>query len=468
MTANIMIISGFRASSRLSLSPYYSLIPLQRRLYASYPSHSPPHRHREMVEMTRRRIHGNGDSADKAKSPTTGAVGEREHHDHDHRPSNTQPHTHSHSHGIFGGHSHSHSHGHGHDGHDHGGGLIETLQSGGDRGSRVTLVGLGANVLLTSAKGAAGWYMNSAALLADAGHSLSDLLGDFVVLFSWRLSRRPPSRRYPFGLAKFETVGTGIVSFLLIAGALGIGSHSLSLLLSVLSETALSLTAGPLQTALLSITAAAHNVPGFGLIAAHSHGHAHGHVLDLNAAWFAAASIVSKEWLFRITRKVADQENSPVLLANAYHHRSDAYSSVVALVAILGSGWFPALPLDPIGGFLVSIVIFQQGLSIFKGAFYEMTDASAPEPVLRSLSSSLDKLREDSHLKSSFLHFRGLRARRAGSQLFVNLHVGIPGSLTAFELSQLEEQIVAALKAERKDVKEVHVQFEVVSEKDGE
>ena len=70
----------------------------------------------------------------------------------------------------------------------------------------------------------------------------------------------------------------------------------------------------------------------------------------MNAAWFAAVSIVSKEWLFRITRKVADEENSPVLLANAYHHRSDAYSSVVALVAILGSGWFPTLPLDPIGG----------------------------------------------------------------------------------------------------------------------
>lgn len=120
-------------------------------------------------------------------------------------------------------------------------------------------------------------------------------------------------------------------------------------------------------------------------------------------------------------------------------------------------------------GFLVSIVIFQQGLSIFKGAFYEMTDASAPEPVLRSLSGSLDKLREDDpHLKSSLLHVRGLRARRAGSQLFVDLHVGVPGTLTAFELSQVEEQIVAALKAERKDVKEVHVQFEVASEKDGE
>jgi divalent metal cation (Fe/Co/Zn/Cd) transporter len=125
---------------------------------------------------------------------------------------------------------------------------------------------------------------------------LLDLLGDIIVLFSWCLSRRPPSRRYPFGLAKFETVGTGLVSILLIVGALGIGSHSLSLLLSVLPETALPVPAGPPQTALVSITAAAHNVPGLGLIAAHSHAHAHahGHVLDLNAAWFAAASIVSK------------------------------------------------------------------------------------------------------------------------------------------------------------------------------
>jgi divalent metal cation (Fe/Co/Zn/Cd) transporter len=112
-------------------------------------------------------------------------------------------------------------------------------------------------------------------------------------------------------------------------------------------------------------------------------------------------------------------------------------------------------------------VIFQQGLSIFKGAFWEMTDASVPEPVLRSLSRSLDKLREDPHLKSSFLHVRDLRARRAGSQLFVNLHVGVPGILTALELNQLEKQIVATLKAERKDVKEVHVQFEVIPERDG-
>jgi divalent metal cation (Fe/Co/Zn/Cd) transporter len=92
-----------------------------------------------------------------------------------------------------------------------------------------------------------------------------------------------------------------------------------------------------------------------------------------------------------------------------------------------------------------------------------MTDASAPEPVLRSLSRSLDKLLEDPRLKASLLHVRRLRARRAGSHLFVNLSVEVPGALTAFELDQLERQIVAALKAARKDVKEVDIHFEVVS-----
>jgi divalent metal cation (Fe/Co/Zn/Cd) transporter len=125
------------------------------------------------------------------------------------------------------------------------------------------------------------------------------------------------------------------------------------------------------------------------------------------------------------------------------------------------------LVLMPRTGLLVSVVILQQGLAIFKGAFWEMTDASAPEPIIRSLSHSLDKLLEDPHLKTSVLHMGGLRARRAGSHLFVNLSIGVPGDLSALQLDQLEKRIVAALKADRKDVKEVHVQFEVTSGSNG-
>lgn len=237
------------------------------------------------------------------------------------------------------------------------------MRDAGDRGSRITLLGLFVNVGLTSAKGIAGWYMHSASLLADAGHSLSgtfipcvtmsiliaipqDLLGDFVTLFCWKLSRKPPSERYPYGFAKFETLGTTTVSFLLIGGALGIGFHSYHLLMEALSGTVPTLPPGQLHDILQHVASVGHHVPSVG------HAHTHVDVLDPNAAWFAAVSVLLKEWLYRITKKVADEEHSPVLYANAVHHRSDAYSSFVALFAILGSSIFPALPLDPLGGTL--------------------------------------------------------------------------------------------------------------------
>lgn len=231
----------------------------------------------------------------------------------------------------------------------------------GDRGSQITLVGLFANIGLTGVKGLAGWYMHSASLLADAGHSLSgssqcpyfcpviltsvfivDLLGDFVTLFCWKLSRELPSERYPYGFAKFETLGTTTISLLLIGGALGIGFHSYHLLVSALSETASTLAPGPMQDILENVTSVVPPLPVIG--------HSHVHTVDPNAAWFAAISVLIKEWLYRITKNVADQEGSPVLLANAIHHRSDAYSSLVAFFAILGTWFLPAIPLDPIGG----------------------------------------------------------------------------------------------------------------------
>jgi cation diffusion facilitator family transporter len=290
---------------------------------------------------------GNGSTTPRRENGTERHVHE---HELEHEP------THSHSHSIFSSHSH------GEDGHNHGAEkILEALQGSDDPGSRITLIGLFSNVGLTAAKGVAGVYMHSASLLADAGHSLSgqsrsfmaspvakpfntklDLLGDFVTLFCWRLSRKPPSDRYPYGFAKFETIGTTTVSLLLIGGALGIGFHSWHLLVEALSETVASMPPGSVQHILQNVTSVAHHVPAIG--------HSHVHDLDPNAAWFAAVSIVAKEWLYRATKKVADQEGSPVLLANAIHHRSDAYSSLVALFAILGSWFYPTLPLDPIGG----------------------------------------------------------------------------------------------------------------------
>lgn len=182
---------------------------------------------------------------------------------------------------------------------------------------------------------------------ADSVFCDIDLLGDFVVLFCWNFSRRPPSERYPYGFAKFETLGTTTISLLLIGGALGIGVHSYHLLLATLTETLPTIPSGTLHTIVENITLIAPELP--------VHEHSHIHPVDVNAAWFAATSVIVKEWLYWVTKRVADQENSPVLLANAIHHRSDAYSSAVALLAILGTWYFPAIPLDPIGGEQLSI-----------------------------------------------------------------------------------------------------------------
>ncbi|KAF9501570.1 mitochondrial iron ion transporter [Pleurotus eryngii] len=376
---------------------------------------------------------------------------------HEHEHEHEHEHDHSHSHSIFS--LHSHSHGEGGQGAEK---IIEALQGSGDRGSQITLVGLFANIGLTAAKGAAGWYMHSASLLADAGHSLSDadLLGDFVTLFCWRLSRKPPSEQYPYGFAKFETLGTTAVSLLLIGGALGIGVHSYHLLIVALSEAASHTASGSVQTILQHVASVAPHIPTVG--------HAHVHTVDPNAAWFAAVSVLAKEWLYRITKKVADEEKSPVLQANAIHHRSDAFSSVVALVAILGSWLIPALPLDPIGGLIVAIVILRQGLGLLGGAWRDLTDASVSSRTRRSLLKTLDPLISTDNSTASdplLLAIRQIRARRSGSLIFVDLKVDVPGGLTVYESASLEMKISQTLMKARKEIAEVNIQFRPIDVK---
>lgn len=139
-----------------------------------------------------------------------GAKHAHDHSDHDH------DHAH-HSHSLFHSHSHDHS--------ASAGELVSAL-SRNDRGSRITLLGLASNVLLTALKGVAGYAMNSASLIAEAGHSFSDLGADFVTLACWKVSRREPTRAYPYGYGKFETVGTLSVSLILVVAGVGIALHS--------------------------------------------------------------------------------------------------------------------------------------------------------------------------------------------------------------------------------------------------
>lgn len=148
----------------------------------------------------------------------------------------------------------------------------------------------------------------------------------------------------------------------MIGAALAIGHHSFNTVLHVLESNIETMPPGTAHDVFSSIVSTNMTVlDALAGILPHSHSHAHApHVhegvilVDPNAAWFAAISVLVKEWVYRVTKKVADEEKSPVLDANAQHHRSDAYSSAVALVAILGSWAIPGLPLDAVGGMLVS------------------------------------------------------------------------------------------------------------------
>ncbi|KAI8970094.1 hypothetical protein BDF20DRAFT_826513 [Mycotypha africana] len=214
-----------------------------------------------------------------------------------------------------------------HGGHHHDGDIVSSLQSSSKRGTRITIIGLASNVGLTVTKGIAGWVMNSASLLAEALHSFS---------------------------GKFETVGSVTVSSLLLAGAVTIGWHSFDLLI-----TALQTSGFLLSDTSAAATAAIESVASTSTPNIEHAQHGHGGVLDPNAAWFALASVIVKEWLYRATVKVGRAERSEVLMANAWHHRSDAYSSGVALVAIVGS--YAGLPvLDPIGGLVVSGMLMKK------------------------------------------------------------------------------------------------------------
>ncbi|GAA5907306.1 cation diffusion facilitator family transporter [Sporobolomyces salmoneus] len=290
---------------------------------------------------------------------------------------------HTHSHGL----SHSHSHG----SHTEETAVLSSAfsslrsPSSLDPGSRITLIGLFSNVGLTALKGVAGYLLASSALLADAAHSGSDLIADVVTLASYRVGRWKPTEKYPYGYGKFESLGSLVVSFLLFATAAGIGLHSYHHLL-------LSLSTLPQMPA--DLLASLDFLP---------HGHSHGPeidpetvsaaVVDARAMWFAAGSIAVKEWLYRATLKVAKQTHSNVLLANAYHHRSDSLGSLVALLAI-GAARIGFPMLDPIGGLVVGGMIAKQGWDVGKEAIGELVDKlndpSLPPKIYETVASLRD------------------------------------------------------------------------------
>lgn len=204
------------------------------------------------------------------------------------------------------------------------------------------------NIVLSVAKLGIGITCHSTALIADAGHSLSDLFSDVVTLWAVHVARLPPDHDHPQGHGKFEAIGALFLSLTLIVTSLTIGMASNTKLLELLALTR------------------SNNLASFDYIAP-----------SLPALFMAVLSIVSKEWLFRITRKVGQQLQSTVVIANAWHHRSDAYSSVLAAGSIGLAMYVPGFIFaDAAAGLFVAAMIGMTGMEILGESVQQLTDTA--------------------------------------------------------------------------------------------
>lgn len=253
---------------------------------------------------------------------------------------------------------------------------------------RITWLGAFVNLLLVAVKFAAGIAGLSAAMVADAIHSLSDLATDAIVIIFVKLSNKPADSDHDYGHGKYETFATLIIGTLLAIVGIGMMWGGGEKILDILSGTMIP-------------------TPGWTAFAA------------------GIASIVAKETIFQYTMHAARRTHSNTLAANAWHHRSDALSSVgtcagIGGAIILGNDW---VILDPLAAVVVSVIVTVSALKIMRTAVNELLEKSLPENIERDI---IDIVAEDTILQN--VHH--LRTRAIGSIYTIDMHVRMPGDMT--------------------------------------
>ena len=271
---------------------------------------------------------------------------------------------------------------------------------------RVTLLGSVVNLLLLVFKFVAGVLGHSAAMIADAVHSLSDFVTDLIVIVFVKISSKPEDADHAYGHGKYETLASCIIGLALIVVGVMMGYNAMVKIVDVVKN----------GTELAS--------PGIIALAA------------------AVLSIVLKEWLFHLTRKVAREVDSPAVEANAWHHRSDALSSVGTAIGIggavlLGSKW---AVLDPIAALVVSVFIVVQAAKILSDAIGQLMEKSLP----RDVEQRICEIVYEEEGTSDIHH---LRTRKIGSQISIELHVRMNGYLTLREVHDKSIAIEKRLRA---------------------
>jgi len=246
------------------------------------------------------------------------------------------------------------------------------------------------------------------------------------------------------GYGKIESLGALGVSGLLLSGGFMIGLSSIM---------ALSQQFFPEM---------AHTLSNFGVFEhAHGHGHSHGAAdlgPNINAAWLAAGSIIVKEWLYRATMKVAKEKRSSVLASNAYHHRVDSLTSIVALLTICASRFITnAAWLDPVGGLIISGMIVQAGWTNTKTALFELSDVTVDKEVVGKVEKAATQALEEHNLPD--VEIRGVQGIKSGQNILMEIEVAAPSSWTVAKTEELEAVIRDKVGTEVRGVRRVVVRF---------
>lgn len=290
---------------------------------------------------------------------------------------------------------------------------------------QVTWAGSFVNFLLVVFKFIAGILGHSAAMIADAVHSLSDFATDIVVLIFTRISNKPQDKNHDYGHGKYETLATAIIGIVLFAVGAGICWNGLRAIQTVWQGGRLP-------------------VPGMLAFAG------------------AIISIVSKELIYRYTIHVGRKINSNAVIANAWHHRSDAFSSIGTAMGIggaiaLGESWSV---LDPMAAVIVSFFIMKVSVQLLKPCVDELTEKSLPDEIEKEIC-----LIAENTPGVSAIH--NLRTRRIGNHYAIEMHVRMDGHLTLYEAHAKASVIENKLKEKYGNETHVGIHVEPVNDADG-
>lgn len=404
--------------------------------------------------------------------------------EHSHEHSHEQPeHTHEHSHESQESHESHEDHFHSHGGmsmltHSHSHGQPNELLSSSfsNPAVRITWIGLIVNIGLAISKGVGGVYFHSQSLIADAIHSVSDMVADFLTLATVNVASKIGNPdNFPLGYGKIESVGSLLVSGVLLFAGVSVGWSSL---LQVFEYTLPGYMFDYVSKVQIGHSHSHSDLLGGSEHTSNGHSHSHSseaqlannnltsaqtpQIPNINAAWLAGASIIVKELLYQRTMKVANQMNSKVLVANAWHHRVDSLTAFVAVVTVTGGVMFNIAWLDSVGGLLVSALIIKAGWGSFKNAIFELIDKG--ESKVSDESTKIKSIIQDNIGEERFKVLNlSVLPSGANTNIFITLVGSDSTNESIKELNALEQKISGAIKSNDHFVRNVFVQFKKIN-----